>query len=91
MGRGREQFHVRFFTDPKTEKWYREQGGAAAETFDVTIKIAELASVNALTFAARRSNSGVNAVSIAPVVMRHGSLTLHNVGPLDCIALRSLR
>ena len=90
-GVGVTNFTSDYFTDPKTDKWRREQGGAAAETFDVTIKIAELANVDAVTFAARRSNSGVNTVPIAPVVMRHGILTLHNVGPLDCIALRSLR
>ena len=90
-GIGVSNFTSDYFTDPKTDKWYREQGGAAAETFDITIKIAELANKDAVIFAARRSNSGVNAVSIAPVVMRHGTLTLHNVSPLDCIALRSLR
>ena len=82
-GIGVSNFTSDYFTDPKTETWYREQGGRASETFDVTIKIAELANVEELTFAAHRSNSGVNAVSIAPVVMRRGTLILHHVGPLD--------
>ena len=90
-GIGVSNFTSDYFTNPKTDKWHREQGGEAAQTFDVTIKVAELANADSLTFAARRSNSGVNAVSIAPVVMRHGTLTICNVRPLDCIALRSLR
>ena len=90
-GVGLSNFTSPTFTDADDEKNFAvHNGGHAAQTFAVTVRVPELARVKALRFAVRRSNSGVNDVPAGIVVMHGGIVTLPTVGPLDLVTLRSL-
>ena len=79
------------FTDAGDEKDFAvHNGGYAARTFAVTVRVPELASVKALRFAVRRSNSGVDDVPMGTVVMHNGVVMVSAVEPLDLVTLRSL-
>ena len=90
-GIGLSNFTSPTFTDADDEKNFAvHNGGYAARTFAVTVRVPELARVKVLRFAARRSGGGANDVATGTVVMRGGIVTLPAVGPLDLVTLRSL-
>jgi len=90
-GIGLSNFTSPTFTDADDPKDFAaHNGGHAARTFAVTVRVPELARVKALKFAVRRSNSGVNDAPAGTVVMRGGVVTVPAVGPLDLVTLRSL-
>lgn len=90
-GIGLSNFTSPTFTDAGDEKDFAvHNGGYAARTFAVTVRVPELASVNALRFAVRRSSGGVDDAAAGTVVMRGGVVSVPAVGPLDLVTLRSL-
>ncbi|BDI32495.1 hypothetical protein CCAX7_45460 [Capsulimonas corticalis] len=90
-GVGLSNFTSDDFQRPSTPDWYRRQGGYPARTFDVTVRIPELAKARAVRFTVRRSNRGVNDAPRGEVVMHYGEAIVPNVGPFDLITLRSQR
>ena len=90
-GIGLSNFTSSAFTDADDLKDFAvHNGGHAARTFAVTVRVPELARVKVLRFAVRRSNSGVNDVPAGTVIMRGGIVLVPAVGPLDLVTLRSL-
>ncbi len=63
--------------------------GYTARTFNVTVRVPELAKVAQVRFNIRRSNSGVNDAEQGSLLMRYGQIVVPNVRPLDLITLRS--
>ena len=90
-GIGLSNYTAATFTDAGDEKDFAvHNGGYAARTFAVTVRVPELVRVKMLRFAVRRSNSGVNDVPAGTVVMHSGVVTVPAVRPLDLVTLRSL-
>ena len=64
------------------------QNGFKAQTFDVTVRVPELAKAQGLRFRVHRNGPSLD-VEEAPLLMRGGVLTIHGVGPLQLVTLRS--
>lgn len=89
-GVGISNFTSDYFTDPNTPTWDQTQLGQAAQTFDVTVDIPEMADSGNVTMQVYKSNSDYNIVNQGTITMTNGSFTLDNVGPLDLWTLRSV-
>ncbi len=90
-GIGLSNFTASTFTDVGDEKDFAvHNGGHAARTFAVAVRVPELARVEVLKFAVRRSGSGVNDAPAGAVVMHDGVVLVPAIGPLDLVTLRSL-
>lgn len=74
--------------DPKDFELHNS--GYSAQTFEVKVRIPELAKRKTMRFAVRRSNRNVNNVAAQTLVMQEGVVVVPNVQPLDLITLRSL-
>lgn len=90
-GIGFSNFTSPAFTDADDPKNFAQHNsGYAARTFEVTVRVPELAAVKSLRFAAHRSSSGVSDRPTGVLVMHSGVLVVPAAGPLNLITLRSL-
>ncbi len=79
------------YTAPAFDPLARDpNGGWPPQTFAVTVRVPELASVKSLRFAVRRSNRGADDAPDGVLVMHSGEVVVPRVGPLDLITLRSV-
>ncbi len=87
---GLSNFTSPTFTDADDAKDFAvHNGGYAAKTYAVTVRVPELAAVPALRFALRRSTATVGDAPAGFAVMRYGTITLPALAPLELITLRS--
>ncbi len=78
------------FTDADDDKDFAvHNGGYAAKTYTVTVRVPELASVPVMRFLLRASNGTARDGAIGFILMRYGVITLPDLGPLDLFTLRS--
>ncbi len=75
-----------FAAQPDNSGYYN---GFAAQTFNVTVRLPELAQKDAVVFAVRRSSGHLNNAEDVQLVMLHGVLTVPNVAPLELVTVRS--
>lgn len=64
------------------------QNGYRAQTFDVTVRVPELANAGTLFFRVHRNGPSLDADD-APLIMRGGLITIRGVAPLQLVTLRS--
>lgn len=64
------------------------QNGFRAQTFDVTVRVPELANAGTLLFRVHRNGPSLDGED-TPTVMRGGLVTLRGVAPLQLVTLRS--
>ena len=87
---GLSNFTAPAFTDADDPGDFgKHNGGYAARSFPITVRIPELARFSLLRFSVRRSNSGVNDAAEGTLLMRAGVVVVPRVGPLDLTTLRS--
>ena len=76
------------FTAPAFKDDPQDNGGYPAHTFEVTVRVPELAKSGAVRFAVHRSSGHLTNASEGQVTMRNGELILR-VRPLELVTLRS--
>jgi O-glycosyl hydrolase len=73
---------------PQKNQFQKDNCGRAAQSFTVTVNVAELAQAGELRFAARRSGPQARNAPEEPVTMRDGQLTV-TIHPLELVTLRT--
>ncbi|MBV9866255.1 MAG: hypothetical protein JO316_12955 [Abitibacteriaceae bacterium] len=88
-GIGLSNFTAPQFSDAtKTGKWEIDQGGYAAHTFKVTVRIEELAKLDRMMWQRHRSSATAQNANVGTVIMHNGEVTVE-VSPLELLTLRS--
>jgi len=77
------------FAFPAMTPFDRDNTGQAAQTFAVTLRIPELASVGAISFRVWRNSATLRDVEEGSVTMRNGVVTITGISPLQMVTLRS--
>lgn len=85
---GLSNFTSNYFTDPNASTKYTQQGGIAAQTYDVTVTVKELAASGTRTFDVFKSVPNGDFVAAGQVVFNNGVGTIRGLGSLELVTLR---